>query len=52
MKKLMRKFIPFLFAFALFVAVTPSGFVSDANSGISLCGDEEDVIDLGILTRN
>lgn len=52
MKKLMKKIVPFLLAVALFVSVTPWGNVSDANYGISLCGDEEDVIDISILTRN
>lgn len=52
MKKLMKKIIPFLFALALFVSATPWGTASDTNYGISPCGDEEDFIDLGTLTRN
>lgn len=52
MKKFTKKLIPFLLLFALFITVTPIGSASDSNYGISVCGDEEEEIDIGILTRN
>lgn len=51
MKKLMKKIIPFLFAVALLISVTPWDTIDNPNYGISLLGDEEDIIDLSTLIR-
>lgn len=52
MKKLMKKIVPFLLALVLLVSNTTQVYSSKPNDNISLCGDEEDFIDLGTLTRN
>lgn len=52
MKKFVKKLIPFLLVLALFIAVTPLRTTQDSDYGISLCGHEDEEIDIGILTRN
>ena len=52
MKKLMKKIVPFLLALVLLVSNTTQAITSELNDNISLCGDEEDFIELGTLTRN
>ncbi|MBP3595135.1 MAG: hypothetical protein J6J44_11440 [Lachnospiraceae bacterium] len=51
MKNLMKKLIVFLLAILLFTSVTPYKPAGTSDIGITVAGDEEDVIDLSTLIR-